>query len=161
MTQDVIEEPLNTPLNDLFLPGNTTELPQSAPELPQGTSPADTPFELHIRDRVIVISMVNVLKGVRDAYIPEHTFFLLRSTLCLMVDVPIAAAYLQKNEKDGPPIFFWLLDMTADIRRTSGSSRSKSYLDAVFKCPMDVLNPAYRSEPNCLYQIHYSWFKHN
>ena len=97
--------PLNTPVNDLLLPGSTIELQQSALELRRGTSAEDTSFELHIRDRVIVNSMVNFLKGVRDGYICEHAFFLLRSTFCLMVDVPTAAPYLRENENEGPPIF--------------------------------------------------------
>ena len=117
--------PLNTPVNDLPLPGSTTELPQSTPEWPRGTSAEDTLFELHIRDRVIVNSMVNFLKGVLDAYISEHAFLLLRSTLTLMLDVPTTAAYLQENENDGRPIFVWLLDTAANIHRTSEGSRVK------------------------------------
>ena len=112
LSQGVVEVLLNTTAND-------PPFPESTYELPQGASVEDTTFELHIRHRVIIYSMLNFLKGVRDSYIREHTFFLLCSTLCLMLDVPTAAAYLQENENDGPPIFVWLLDMAANIRRTS------------------------------------------
>ena len=68
LVQGVVEVPLNTTVNDPpFLEGTI--------ELPQGASAEDTTFELHIRDRVIINSMVNFLKRVRDSYICEHTFF--------------------------------------------------------------------------------------
>ncbi len=78
-----------------------------------------------------------------------------------MVDVPTAAAYLQENENDGLPIFVWLFDTAANIRRTLEGSRRKVYQDAVFKGLVDELNPDYRSEPSCLHQIHYSGFNHH
>ena len=36
-----------------------------------------------------------------------------------MVDVPNAAARLQKNENEVPPVFTWLLYIAANILRTS------------------------------------------
>ncbi len=104
--------------------------------------------------------MVNFLKGVGDPYIREQTFFLLRSTLFLMVEVPTAAAYLQENEDEGPPIFFWLLDMAANIRRTSDGFRHKAYLDTIFKKHVHELNPDYKSEPSALHKYPYSWFRY-
>ncbi len=115
----LIEMLLNTTSSD-------PPLPVSTAELPHGTLAQDTPYELHMRDRVSIKSMLNFLKGVRYPYIRGHTFFLLRSSLCQMLDVPTASAYLQVNEHDGPPIFFWLLDMTAHTRRTSEGSRHKA-----------------------------------
>ena len=146
--------PLNTTTNDPVLPEGTKELPQ-------GTLAEDTLFELHIRARVIVNSMVNFLKGVRDSYIRDHTLFLLCSTLCLMVNVLTAAAYLQENENDGPPIFLSLLYMAANLRRRSEISRRKAYLHALFKGLVGGLNPDYRSKLSVLRQYHYSWFKHH
>ena len=69
----------------LYTTTNDTPLLESITELPQGASAEDIPFELHIGDRVIINSMVNFLKGVRDQYIREHTFFLLLSTILLML----------------------------------------------------------------------------
>ncbi len=68
LSQDVVEVPLNTTSND-------PPFPESTIELLQGASAEYTTFELHIRDRVIINSMVNFLKGVRDSYVREHTFF--------------------------------------------------------------------------------------
>ncbi len=90
--------PLNTTKNDIPLAESTKGLPRS-------TLAEDAPFEFHIRYRFLTNSIVNFLKGVRDPYIHGHNFFLLRSNLCLMVEVRNAAAYLQENEHRGPPIF--------------------------------------------------------
>ncbi len=141
--------PLSTTTNDI-------PLPESTIELPQGTLAEDAPFVLHIRDRVIINSMVNFLKGVRDPYIREHTFYLLRSTLLLMVEVPTAATYLRENEDEGPPIFVWLLDMATNIRRTSEGSCCKAYLDTIFKRLVGGLNPDYKSKPSALHKYPYS-----
>ncbi len=109
MTQGAVEVPLNATANDTPLPEGTTELPQ-------GTLAEDATFELHIRDRVIINSIVTFLKGFRDLYICEDTFFLLHPNLCLMMEVPTEAAHLQKNEHGDPPIFVSMLDMAANIR---------------------------------------------
>ncbi len=69
-----VEVPLSTTTHDTPLPESTTEFSQS-------TLAEDAPFELHIRDRVIINSVGNFWKGVRDPYIRAHTFFLLRSNL--------------------------------------------------------------------------------
>ncbi len=103
--------------------------------------------------------MVNFLKGVRDQYVREHNFFLLRSTLLLMLEVPTAATYLQDNEDEGTPVLVWLLDMAANIRRTLEGSRRKAYLDTIFKRLVDGLNPDYKSEPSALHKYPYSWFR--
>ncbi len=103
--------------------------------------------------------MVNFLKGVSDPHIREHTFFLLYTNLCLMVEVPTTAAYLQENEHGGPPIFFLLLDMAASIRRTSEGSRRSAHLDTIFKDLMDGPNRDYRSEPSAPNKYLYSWFR--
>ncbi len=71
-----------------------------------------------------------------------------------MVNVPTAAAYFQENENDGPSIFAWLLDMAANIRRTSEGSRRKAYLDTVFKVIVGEIKPDYRSKPSALHQYH-------
>ncbi len=47
-----------------------------------------------------------------------------------MVQVLTAAAYLQENEHGGPTIFVWLLDMAANIRRTSEGSCPTACLDS-------------------------------
>ena len=83
--------PLSTTTND-------TPLPESNTELPQGTLAEDASFVLHIRDRVISNSIVNFSKAVRDPYIREHTSYMLRSTLLLIVEGLTAATYLQENE---------------------------------------------------------------
>ncbi len=67
LTQSVVAVLLNTTANDPLLP-------ESTEELPPGSYPEDTTFEVHICDRVIINSMVNVLKGTRDPYIREHSF---------------------------------------------------------------------------------------
>ena len=100
------------------------------------------------------------LKGVRDQCIREQTFFPVRSTLLLMVEVPTAATYLQENEDEGPPIYFWLLGMAANIRRTSEGSRRKAYLNIIFKRLVDGLNPDYKSEPSDLHKYPYYWFRY-
>ena len=114
------------------------------------------PFELHIRDRVIINSMVNFLKGVRDQYIRKHNFFLLRPTLLLIVEVHTAVTYLQVNEDVGPPIFVWLVDMASNIRRTSEGSLHIAYLDTIFRRLENGLNPDYKSEPSALHKYPYS-----
>ncbi len=88
-------------------------------ELPHGTLAEDTPFELHIRDRAIINSMVNFLNEVCDPHIREHTIFLLGFPLCIMVEAPTAVAHRPENEHGGPPIIVWLLDMAANERRNS------------------------------------------
>ncbi len=98
---------------------NSNLLPESNTELPHNTLADDAPFELHIRDRIIINATENFLKGVRDPYIRERTFLLLRFYLYLMVEVPTAAAYLQENDHGGPHIVFWMLKVAANIRRTS------------------------------------------
>ncbi len=153
LTQGTVEVPLNTTTNDTFLL-------ESATELPQGASAEDVPFELHIWGRFIINSMKSFLKRARDQYIREHTFFLLRSTLFLTVEVPTADTYLQDNEDKGAPIFIWLLDMPANIRRTSEGSRRKAYLDTIFKRIVDGLSPDYESEPSALHKYPYSWFRY-
>ena len=145
--------PLNTTVNDPLLPRSTEKLSQGAPA-------ADTTFELHNRNRFIINSMINFLKGVRDPYIGEHTFFLLRSTLLSMIQVSTAAVYLQENEDEGPPIFFWLLDMASNIRRTSDGSRCEANLPTVFKGLAEAFNPDYKYELSALHKYPYSWFKH-
>ncbi len=144
--------PWNTTTND-------TLLPESSTELPQGTLAEDAPFELHICDQFIINSMVNFLKGVRNPYIREHSFSLLRSTLCLMMEVPIATAYLQENEDEGLPIFVWLLDMPANICRTSEGSRRKAYMDTIFKRLVYGFNLDYKSKPSARHRHPYSSFK--
>ncbi len=104
--------------------------------------------------------MVNFLKGVCDPYIRECTFFLLRTNLCFMVEVPTAATFLQKNEDEGPPKFVWLLDMAANICRTSEGTRRKAYLDTIFSRLVDGLNPYYKYELSALHQYPYSWFRY-
>ncbi len=139
---------------------NDHPLPDSTAEFPQGATAEDTTFELHIRDREIIISMVNFLEGVRDPYTRGHICFLLRSTLLLIVEVTSAAAYLQENEHDGPLNFVWLLDMDANKRRIYESYRRKAYLYTKFKCLVDGLLLDYKSEPSALHRYPYSWFRH-
>ncbi len=154
LTYGVVEVPLNTTTNDSPLPESTTELQQ-------GTFSEDAPFELHIRYRVIIYSMVKLLKCVRDPYIRKHTFLLLRSNLCLTVEFPTATAYLQQNEHGGPCTFACMLDMAVNIRRTSEGSGRRAYLATIFKVLMDGPNPDYRSKLSALHRYPYSWFRHS
>ncbi len=85
LIKGVLEVPLKTTTND-------STLAESTAELPQGTLAEDNPFEFHICDQVMFNSIVNFLRVLHDPYFCEHASLLLRSSLCLMMEVPTAAA---------------------------------------------------------------------
>ncbi len=88
--------------------------------------------------------MVNFLKGVCDPYICEHSFFLLGSTPCLMMEFPAAAAYFQENENVAPQIFFsvfWIYTPSYAVSRRFPTVKHTCILSS--KVFVGGMNPDY------------------
>lgn len=103
----------------------------------------EIPYVLIARDRVIMNSVVNFIRGIRDPFIRAQAHSMLRSLLVLMVKVPEAATFLQENETLGPSLFIAMLDMADNIRRVPNESRRRAYLDAVLRTIVAWLDPKY------------------
>ena len=101
------------------------------------------PFILIEKDRLLLKSIVNFIKAVRDQFIQRQVHGIIRYILESMIRAPTIEAFIRGPSLLEPVILSNLLDLSDRIRNEPNGFRRNAYLQTMFNTILDCLDPHY------------------